>query len=37
MLRVQHFLRIMSEYVSIPRIVALLEEINSESSSSVTH
>jgi hypothetical protein len=34
MIRVQHFLRRMSEYVSIPKIVALLEEINASGTSS---
>ena len=34
MIRVQHFLRRMSEYVPIPRIVALLEEINASGTSS---
>jgi len=34
MIRVQHFLRRMSEFVSIPKIVALLEEINASGTSS---
>jgi hypothetical protein len=33
MIRVQHFLRRMSEHVSIPKIVTLLEEINASGAS----